>query len=75
MTEHPGRVTQRALVGDDGQWYDAGTTVRLERAPSQPGQLRLVVDEAGGREVLGCRRLQLSGRPMLEVLLRPVQPG
>ena len=70
MGEHDGVVQERALVNDDGQWYETGTIVRIERAPSARGQFRLVVDGRGNREVLGCRRFSMDDRPMLTVTLR-----
>ena len=73
MVEQSGRGRERALVNDDGRWYDAGTLVRLEREPAQPSRLRLVVDGAASREVVACRRLRLNGCPMLEVTLRQAQ--
>ncbi len=72
MGEHGGAVRERALVTDDGQWYEVGTIVRLERVPSARGQFRLVADGRGDREVLECRRFSMNDRPMLAVTLRRV---
>ena len=72
MGERAGAVRERALVADDGQWYDAGATVRIERTPSAPGQFRLVPDSRGDREVLECRRVLMNDRPMLVVTLHRV---
>ena len=72
MGEHGGGVGERILVADAGRWYDAGAIVRVERAPSEPGQLRLVPDGRGDREVLGCRRTVMNDRPMLVVTVRRV---
>ena len=70
MSDPSGAIRQRALVNDDGQWYDAGTIVRTERTPAEPSQFRLVVDSRGDREVLECRRGVINGRPVLVVTLR-----
>ncbi len=69
MGERSGAVRERAVVPDTGQWYDAGTTVRIERLPSARGQFRLIPDRRGDREVLECRRVVMSSRPMLVVTL------
>ncbi len=70
MGERSGAVRQQTLVADTGQWYDVGAIVRIERAPSEPGQLRLIPDSRGDREVLECRRVLMKDRPMLVVTLR-----
>jgi len=72
MGERSAAVRERAVVPDTGQWYDAGTTVRIQRTPSQPGQFQLIPDRRSDREVLECRRGVLNGRPMLIVTLRRV---
>ena len=71
MGERSGAVRQQTLVADVGQWYDAGTIVRIERA-AEPGQLRLIPDSRGDREVLACRRVPMMDRPMLVVTLHRI---
>ena len=59
-----------ALVDDDGQWYDRGVRVYIERTLSGQAGYRLVPDVDGDRQVLGCRRTMFKGWPMLVVSLQ-----
>ena len=59
-----------ALVDDDGQWYDQGVRVHIERTRSGQSGYRLVLDGNGDRQVVGCRRTMFKGWPMLVVSLQ-----
>ena len=73
MATQPEPGQHQALVRDDGQWYDIGTRVHLERTSSGPAGYCLVPDVDSDREVLGCRRVEVMSWPMLVVSLQRIR--
>ena len=62
------------LVRDDGEWFSPGDRVRLQRTLSTPQELHAIRDAGGPYEVLSCRRVPVVSRPLLQLMLREVEP-